>query len=178
MDERRDISPSLCLPPSKGAITADTESTITAFTEPPPTDACYKNVTKLDCWKFHASASRAPQAQPDCLLNLKHRNNKKHMSAKQTCWSLPVRRLYRQSSNEKTSNKRKIWILWRASICKMTGLFHTVQYETSFYVYLKCDSSQLTCSSLLLVSASSIWSKRRAVSPPVVSINITLCFRW
>lgn len=30
------------LPPSRGEITADTESTITAFTEPPPTDAYHK----------------------------------------------------------------------------------------------------------------------------------------
>lgn len=37
MDEQKEISPSLCLPPSRGAITADTESTITALTDPPPT---------------------------------------------------------------------------------------------------------------------------------------------
>lgn len=38
--EKLIIAPSFCLPPSMGEITADTESTITALTEPPPADAC------------------------------------------------------------------------------------------------------------------------------------------
>lgn len=39
-------------------------------------------------------------------------------------------------------------------------------------------SCQLTCSSVLVVSDCSICSKRLAVSPPVVSMYMTLCFRW
>lgn len=156
---------------------ADTESTITALTEPPPTDAYNKNVTKLDSWKFHPSFSKVPWLQQDRWYIWSKTNNNKN-NCKQTCWSPSVRRLYRQSSKEKTSNKRKIWILWRASICKMTSSFHIVLDYISCNICLRRHSSQPTCSSVLLVSACSIWSKRLAVSPPVVSINITLCFRW
>lgn len=50
--------------------------------------------------------------------------------------------------------------------------------DTPCKICLKRHSPQLTCSSVLPVSACSIWSKRLAVSPAVVSIYMTLCFRW
>lgn len=104
-------SPSFCLPPSRGAITADTESTISALTEPPPTHASTQNVTHLDNWKV----CPPPPPQTPC----RSRRCGWCVLCKPTMWRPPPPPSpYRQSSRAQTSNRRKVWILWRASICK------------------------------------------------------------
>lgn len=67
-------SPSFCLPPSRGAITADTESTISALTEPPPTHASTQNVTHLDNWKVcpPTNSLQVPEVRLVCFMQTNH----------------------------------------------------------------------------------------------------------
>lgn len=102
---------------------------------------------------------------------------------KPTCW-IVAGRLYRQLSKEKMSNTWKMWILWRASICTTSQCQPAAWFTSPFHIthhliwVSNLHAYQLTCSSTLLDSAWSIWSRRPADSPPVVSTYVTLCFRW